>query len=70
MRVELEIDDEFMRRLIHITKETGPADAIRHAVKEYVSHETAERFKTFAGRMQFDPEYLAEREREHPGSVP
>jgi len=69
MRVELDMDDELVRRAIHITKETSMADAIRHAVKAYVARETAERFENIAGSMEFDPEYLAQREREHPGSI-
>ena len=68
MRVELDMD-ELVRRAIHVTKETSVADAIRHAVKAYVARETAEGFRQIAGKIQFDPEYLAEREREHPGTI-
>jgi Arc/MetJ family transcription regulator len=69
MRVELEIDDELLRRALVVTKETSAADAIRHAVKEFVRVEAASGIRKMLGKMEFDPGYLAERERDHPGSV-
>jgi hypothetical protein len=68
MRVEFDIDDELARRLLHLTKETSMAEAIRGVVAEFVRGETVRRFQEM-GTIEFDSEYLAEREREHPGSV-
>jgi hypothetical protein len=65
LRVELEIDNELARRLFHLTKETSMAEAVRGVVADFVRRETAKRFRDM-GSVEFDPEYLAELEREHP----
>jgi len=69
MRIELDIDDELVRRVRHLTGEASVSDAIREAFGEYARTETAGRFEKLRGRIQFDPAYLAEREREHPGTI-
>jgi Arc/MetJ family transcription regulator len=66
MRVEFEIDNELLRRTLVVTKETSAADAIRHAVKEFVRVETARGMREFLETAELDQEYLAERDREHP----
>ena len=66
MRVELEIEDELLRRTLVVTREKSAADAIRYAVKEFVRTEASRGMREFLETADFDQEYLAERDREHP----
>ncbi len=65
MRIEIEIDDELMRRCCHLTKEKSPTDAIRAAVRDYVNRATYELFKS-GPPIEFDADWVEERAREHP----
>jgi hypothetical protein len=69
MRVEFDIDDDLVRRIRHLTGETSVSDALRAALNEYARVEALRHFDGLRGSMHFDPEFLTEREREHPGTI-
>lgn len=69
MKLGIDSDDELVRRACHVTEVDDPAAAVLRAVQRYVTHETLEGFRRIAGKIEFDSEYLAQRQRDHPGTI-
>ena len=62
----IDIDDDLVRQAQVVTKEADASVALVRAVEEYVHRTTVEGLKELAGKVEFDEEWLAQRERQHP----
>ena len=68
-RTSLHIEEQTISYLMQFTGEKSAAKAIRKAIDDLIQRERDARIKEFqkmAGTIQFDEEWLAQRQRDHP----